>query len=146
MKYWTLFLKTSTTRTKQQHQKPNNCLKCFLLLLCSFNSFPASGDFCCLLITFADSLSPDQAQQNVGPDLDPNCLTLWWYSWEIFFEKVNFEKKSTDDKKGMQSYPACKELRVKTFFSENGAFEFDILQDLSLRKLSHTCHPPHAWF
>ena len=34
-----------------------------------------SGDFCHLLITFANSLDPDQAQQNVGPDLDPNCLT-----------------------------------------------------------------------
>ena len=41
-----------------------------------FNSFPASGDFCCLLITFANILHQDQAQQNVGPDLDPNCLTL----------------------------------------------------------------------
>ena len=40
-----------------------------------FNSLPASGNFCNLLITFADSLDPDQAQQNVGPDLDPNCLT-----------------------------------------------------------------------
>ena len=40
------------------------------------NSFPASGDFCSLLITFANSLDPDQARQNVGPDLDPNCLPL----------------------------------------------------------------------
>ena len=29
-----------------------------------------------LLITFANSLDPDQDRQNVGPDLDPNCLTL----------------------------------------------------------------------
>ena len=48
------------------------------------NSFPASGNFCRLLINFVNSLDPDQAQQNVGPDLDPNCLTLWWYSWKIF--------------------------------------------------------------
>ena len=40
-----------------------------------FNSMPASGDFCHLLITFANSLDPDQARQNVWPDLDPNCLT-----------------------------------------------------------------------
>ena len=40
------------------------------------NSFLASRDFCCLLITFANRLGPDQDQQNVGPDLDPNCLTL----------------------------------------------------------------------
>ena len=26
--------------------------------------------------TFANRLDPDQARQNVGPDLDPNCLTL----------------------------------------------------------------------
>ena len=29
-----------------------------------------------LLITFANSLNLGQAQHNVGPDLDPNCLTL----------------------------------------------------------------------
>ena len=39
------------------------------------NSLPTSGDFCLLLITSANSLDPDQARQNVGPDLDPNCLT-----------------------------------------------------------------------
>ena len=37
--------------------------------------FLASDDFCCLLITFANSLDPDQAQQNISPDLDSNCLT-----------------------------------------------------------------------
>ena len=32
---------------------------------------------CCrLLINFSNSFDPDQDQQNVGPDLDPNCLTL----------------------------------------------------------------------
>ena len=40
------------------------------------NSFLASGNFCCLLITFANSLNPDQDGQNVFPDLDPpNYLT-----------------------------------------------------------------------
>ena len=32
--------------------------------------------FCRLLITFANSLDPDQDGQNVGPDLDTNCFTL----------------------------------------------------------------------
>ena len=32
--------------------------------------------YCRLLISFANSLDPDQARQNVGPDLEPNCLTL----------------------------------------------------------------------
>ena len=42
-----------------------------------WNPFLASGDFCRLLIIFANSLDPDQDRQNVGPDLDLNCLTLW---------------------------------------------------------------------
>ena len=33
-------------------------------------------EFCCLLIIFKNSLDPDQARQNVRPDLDPSCLTL----------------------------------------------------------------------
>ena len=41
----------------------------------AFNSLPASGNFYHLLITFANNLDPDQARRNVGPDLDPNCLT-----------------------------------------------------------------------
>ena len=40
-----------------------------------FNSLHASSNFSHLLITFANSLDQDQARQNVGPDLDPNCLT-----------------------------------------------------------------------
>ena len=43
------------------------------------NSFLASGDFCSTLITFANSLDPDQDQQNAGPDLDQNCLTHGCY-------------------------------------------------------------------
>ena len=39
-----------------------------------FSYFHASGDFHRLLITFASSLDPDQDRQNVGPDLDQNCL------------------------------------------------------------------------
>ena len=35
------------------------------------NSFIASGNFFRLLITFANSLEPNQDRQNVDPDLDP---------------------------------------------------------------------------
>ena len=42
-------------------------------------------------MTFANSLDPDQARQNVGPDLDSNCLTLMVFLID-FFEKINFEK------------------------------------------------------
>ena len=66
-------------------------------------TLPASEDKLRLLITFANSLDPDQAQQN-WPDLEPNCLTLWWYSWKIFLKKKKKikKKKSADDEK------ACK--------------------------------------
>ena len=40
------------------------------------SAFLANGNVCCLLITFANSLDPDQDRQNIGPDLDPNRLTL----------------------------------------------------------------------
>ena len=57
--------------------------------------------FCHFLITFANSLIPDQAQQYAQanyeaiswPDLDPNCLKL-----KVKYESV-FEKKVDDDKK-----------------------------------------------
>ena len=59
------------------------------LITCTkyFNSFPATGDFCRLLmITFANSLDPDQARRSGGI---PEC----------FFEKVNLKKKSQMTKK-----------------------------------------------
>ena len=51
---------------------------------------------CCLLITFASSLGPGQAQQNVGPDLDPICLTLCWI--RNITENI-LKKRSADYKK-----------------------------------------------
>ena len=45
------------------------------IYICPY-SFLASGNFCCQLITFANSLDPDQDRHNVGPGLDPNLLTL----------------------------------------------------------------------
>ena len=57
------------------------------------NSFLANGDFC-HWITFATSLYPDLALQNVGPELDSVRLTL-----KEFFEKVNFEKNQQPTKK-----------------------------------------------
>ena len=45
-----------------------------------------------LMITNTNSLDPDQDRQNVGPDLDPNRLTLSVVFLKEFFDKVNFEK------------------------------------------------------
>ena len=49
---------------------------------------------CRLLITFANSLDSDQARHNVGPDMGPNCLTRWWYSWKNFSKKLILQKIS----------------------------------------------------
>ena len=47
-----------------------------LYKVCSdFNACLAAATYR-LLITFANNLDPDKDRQNVGPDLDPNCLTL----------------------------------------------------------------------
>ena len=61
-------------------------------VLSVLQTFVVCGDFCCLLKTFENSLDPDQDRQNVGPDLDPNCLALLRVFLKEFFEKVNFEK------------------------------------------------------
>ena len=42
--------------------------------LMEINSVSAIGDIYYLLVTYANSLDPDQARQNVGPDQDPGCL------------------------------------------------------------------------
>ena len=39
-----------------------------------FNSFPASGEFCRLLMMFANK-GPRSARQKIGADLDPSSLT-----------------------------------------------------------------------
>ena len=41
------------------------------------HSFLVSSDFCCLLITFANSLFPDQYRENVDPDLDTDRLIVF---------------------------------------------------------------------
>ena len=58
----------------RQIENESFSVKVFQVMLTTF--FSTSGNFCCPLITFANSLDPDQARQNVGPDLDPNFLTL----------------------------------------------------------------------
>ena len=73
----------------QIHEHANN-IKC-IFQLCVY--------VCCLLITFAISLDPDQARQSVGPDLDPNRLTLWWYSWKNFSKKTILKKNQQTTKK-----------------------------------------------
>ena len=55
------------------------------------NSLPTSGDFCCLLITFANNLDPDQARQNVGPGLDPKL-----FDTQMVLKKIANSRVSPD--------------------------------------------------
>ena len=66
------------------------------------NSFHASGNFCYLLITFANSLDPDQGRHSVGPDLDPYLLTLLYHSCKILLKRLIL--------KSMKNKPARKEI------------------------------------
>ena len=51
--------------------------------------------FCRLLINFANSLDPDQARQKVGPDLDPNGLTLMVFLKELLKKGVFGKNQQT---------------------------------------------------
>ena len=115
-----------TSNEYPQHTFPwinKKNVDCYLELSCLMN-FKGSltlsllvATNCLQLITFANSLDPDQAGQNIWPDLDPNCFTVWWYSWKIFFKKLIFKKKKKENihrwQKSMQNYPTCKELMVE---------------------------------
>ena len=105
-----------------------------------FNSFPASGNFFRLLITFANNADPDQVWKNIGPDLDPNCWTLWCYSWEIFFEKVDFKKCSYDKKHvqlpSMQSVKKGEKNKTKNFeLSPLKVYQFSLIEEKKETKL-----------
>ena len=56
------------------------------------NSLPASDEFCRLLIIFASSLDLDQAQQYLGPDLDPIPFGILIVYMKKYVEKFQFEK------------------------------------------------------
>ena len=41
-----------------------------------------------LLANFANNLDPDQDRQNVGPDLDPNCLKTSQVSVTVLYRPI----------------------------------------------------------
>ena len=75
----------------------------------------------------------NQARKNVGPDLDPNSLTFWWYSWKNFFEKAVFEKiirRQQDNHNLMQTilfvwgYDICWDFTIQVIKCTVYAFTF----------------------
>ena len=77
--------------------------------LCSSNSI----SLCHLLITFANSLDPDQARQNVWPNLVRICLTLrsGMVLLKEFFEKIDFEKKNQQTTKKHEMFPRMQRIK-----------------------------------
>ena len=71
-----MFFFLNVSRSNQSDSKEHYWLE--LMSLGCYCSHPKLWvtDFHRLLIIFANSLDLDQAQQNVGPDQSPNCLTL----------------------------------------------------------------------
>ena len=73
-----------------------------------------------LLKTFANSLDPDQGQQNVTSDLDLNCWTLI-----VFLKKVCFERNQQMTKK-YENYPVAPfayfRIKVMSFGNQTNIF------------------------
>ena len=79
--------------------------KCFDSLKVSFTPFLVSGNFCRMVITFTNSLDPDQDQHvrsgHVGPGWSRSGFKLFDTLTKEILEKVYFEQKQ-------EKYPACK--------------------------------------
>ena len=69
--------------------------------LSNFNSFPASGYFCRLLIIFANSLDPDQARGLIWIQLFDMLMVFL----KDFFEKVNLKKRNPQTTKKHAKLP-----------------------------------------
>ena len=76
------------------------------------NYFPASGEYCRLLISFANSLDPDSDGQNVSPDLDLYRLTL---ALIVCLKKACFEETSAHDNKKHVTLPCMQRVLNPAF-------------------------------
>ena len=70
-----------------------------------------------MLIAFASSLDPDQTRQNVGPDLDPNCLTLMVFRKE-FFKRIDCENNQQMTKM-LAKFPSKHRVKKKSIYSQD---------------------------
>ena len=83
-----------------------------------------------LLVSSADNFckqfGPRSDPTNVGPDLEPLCLTLRRQSQRIFLKTFNFEKKSADNylnKKITQHAKLIIKLDLPSFFIFDHKYE-----------------------
>ena len=97
-----------------------------------------------LSLSSADSLCNQLASRSgVGPDLNPNCLTLWWYFWKIF-SKMLTEKVSGRQIIMMTSWKKSASLEFndpkKIVTHNRGLCEYQLMQPYQcLWRLMATC-------
>ena len=76
----------------------------------TLNAFPGSGNFCCLLITFANILDVHQDRRNAGPDVHSNCLTLCERVQKKIIKKIT--KNDRDMREACKITKRAKSLRI----------------------------------
>ena len=68
----------------------------------------------CQLVSSADNIfkqfGPRSGPKKVGPDLDPNCLTLMVFL-KYFFEKVEFEKNNKQTADEYATFPSMQRVK-----------------------------------
>ena len=124
------------------------------LIIQSINSLLASREFCYLEITFAYILDPDQDQLNISPDLDPNCLKLFFFFKKVSrrqqkHENLAMQQVKTDIsqsiflivKIGVTTQPLSLTLIFRGTQFYEAQREFLELQLYYLSKMNHV--PPH---
>ena len=84
-----------------------------LIYIVYIYSLPTSAICSYPLQTDSTQIRPDKM---LGSDLDPICLTLRWYSFFFFFEKVDFEKNKTNS---TNLYPRRRGYLRETCKSQN---------------------------
>ena len=73
---------------------------------------------CRLLITFANSLDPDQDRQNVGPDLYPNCLCRTHFLKKLILKKFSRRQGKHEQLTSMQRAEHLSGFSQRVFSSE----------------------------
>ena len=79
-----------------------------------------SSEYIIVIIISSQSHGDLSSADNLCKQFGPRSGSTERRSWPgpelfvsyTFFEKVNFEKLSADDKENMKNYPACKELNI----------------------------------
>ena len=65
-------------------------------------------------------LDPCNTQQNIGPDLDPNCLTFWWYSWNYSSKNLILLNKNCRQWKFIKKIPSMQSVSTELLQESKG--------------------------